>query len=82
MIKDFKYLIGCIIVCLYVGELGNFICIFNWYDYVLKFFGKIVLDYLKDGGYDVIVIGKINDIYDGEGVIEVVCMKSNMDGMD
>ncbi len=36
----------------------------------LKPFGKTVLDHLKDGGYDVIAIGKINDIYDGEGVTE------------
>ena len=37
---------------------------------------------MKDGGYDVIAIGKINDIYDGEGVTEAVRTKSNMDGMD
>lgn len=82
LIKDFKYLIGRIIVWLYVGEFGNFIRIFNWYDYVLKLFGWIVMNSFKDSGYDVIVIGKINDIYDGEGVIEVICIKNNMDGMD
>lgn len=37
---------------------------------------------MKGGGYDVIAIGKINDIYDGEGVTEAVRTKSNMDGMD
>lgn len=37
---------------------------------------------LKDNDYDVIAIGKINDIYDGEGVTEAVRTKSNMDGMD
>ena len=37
---------------------------------------------LKDNGYDVIAIGKINDIFDGEGVTEAIRTKSNMDGMD
>ena len=30
---------------------------------------------LKDNGYDVIAIGKINDIYDGEGVTEAYVLK-------
>ena len=37
---------------------------------------------LKDNNYDVIAIGKINDIYNGEGVTEAVRSKNNMDGMD
>src|SRR5699024_6694970 len=37
---------------------------------------------LKDADYDVIALGKINDIYDGEGVTKAVRTKSNMDGMD
>lgn len=37
---------------------------------------------LKNNGYDVIAIGKINDIYDGEGVTEAIRTKNNMDGMD
>lgn len=82
LILDEKYMVGCVIVCLFVGEFGNFICILNCYDYVLKLFGCIVMNELKDSDYDVIVIGKIFDIYDGEGVIELFCMKFNMDGMD
>lgn len=73
---------GCIIVCLFVGELGVFVRMLNCYDYVLKLFKLIVMDVLKDGGKDVIVIGKIFDIFDGEGVMEFICMKLNMDGMD
>jgi phosphopentomutase len=37
---------------------------------------------LKDGGLDVIAIGKISDIYDGEGVTQSLRTVSNMDGMD
>ena len=37
---------------------------------------------LKDAGYDVLAIGKISDIYDGEGVTKSLRTVSNMDGMD
>ncbi|MRG13049.1 phosphopentomutase, partial [Escherichia coli] len=54
----------------------------NRHDYALKPFGRTVMNSLKDNGYDVIAIGKINDIYDGEGVTEAIRTKNNMDGMD
>src|SRR5690606_34802203 len=37
---------------------------------------------MKDSGLDVIAIGKISDIFDGEGVTESLRRVSNMDGMD
>ncbi|MBV5138930.1 phosphopentomutase, partial [Staphylococcus chromogenes] len=80
--KDPKYLIGRIIARPYVGEPGNFTRTSNRHDYALKPFGQTVMNALKDDGYDVIAIGKINDIYDGEGVTEAIRTKSNMDGMD
>ncbi|EHT3676604.1 phosphopentomutase [Staphylococcus pseudintermedius] len=80
--KDPKYLIGRIIARPYVGEPGNFTRTSNRHDYALKPFGKTVMNTLKENDYDVIAIGKINDIYDGEGVTEAVRTKSNMDGMD
>ncbi|EJE4550300.1 phosphopentomutase [Staphylococcus pseudintermedius] len=80
--KDPKYLIGRIIARPYVGEPGNFTRTSNRHDYALKPFGKTVMNRLKENDYDVIAIGKINDIYDGEGVTEAVRTKSNMDGMD
>lgn len=80
--KDPKYLIGRIIARPYVGEPVNFTRTSNRHDYALKPFGKTVMNTLKENDYDVIAIGKINDIYDGEGVTEAVRTKSNMDGMD
>ncbi|MCT1927404.1 phosphopentomutase [Staphylococcus pasteuri] len=80
--KDPKYLIGRIIARPYVGEPGNFTRTSNRHDYALKPFGKTVMNSLKENNYDVIAIGKINDIYDGEGVTEAIRTKSNMDGMD
>lgn len=80
--KDPKYLIGRIIARPYVGEPGNFTRTSNRHDYALKPFGITVMNTLKDNDYDVIAIGKINDIYDGEGVTEAIRTKNNMDGMD
>ncbi|WP_353436913.1 phosphopentomutase [Staphylococcus coagulans] len=80
--KDPKYLVGRVIARPYVGEPGHFTRTSNRHDYALKPFGPTVMNTLKDHDYDVIAIGKINDIFDGEGVTEAVRTKSNMDGMD
>lgn len=80
--KDPKYLIGRIIARPYVGESGNFTRTSNRHDYALKPFGKTVMNELKEANYDVIALGKINDIYDGEGVTQAIRTKDNMDGMD
>lgn len=80
--KDPKYLIGRIIARPYVGQPGSFTRTANRHDYALKPFNKTVMKSLQDGGYDVIAIGKINDIFDGEGVTKSVRTKDNMDGID
>jgi len=80
--KDPKYLIGRIIARPYIGEPGNFTRTSNRHDYALKPFNKTVMNSLEDGGYDVIAIGKIDDIFDGEGVTKSIRTKNNMDGMD
>ena len=80
--KDDPYMIGRIIARPYVGEPGNFIRTPNRHDYALDPFGKTVLDSLKDAGKDVIAVGKINDIFNGQGITEAVRTKSNMDGVD
>lgn len=80
--KDPRYLIGRIIARPYIGEPGNFTRTSNRHDYALKPFGRTVMNELQDAGRDVIAIGKINDIYDGEGVTKSIRTKDNMDGMD
>ncbi|MBC6974301.1 MULTISPECIES: phosphopentomutase [unclassified Bacillus (in: firmicutes)] len=79
---DEKYMVGRVIARPFVGEPGNFTRTPNRHDYALKPFGRTVMNELKDSNYDVIAIGKISDIYDGEGVTESLRTKSNMDGMD
>lgn len=80
--KDDPYMIGRIIARPYVGEPGNFTRTSNRHDYALDPFGNTMLDSLKDADYDVIGIGKINDIFNGQGITEYVRTDSNMDGVD
>lgn len=79
---DEKYMVGRVIARPFLGEPGAFKRTSNRHDYALKPFDRTVMNELKDGGYDVIAIGKISDIYDGEGVTESLRTISNMDGMD
>lgn len=77
------YALGRIIARPYIGtSSSNFTRTSNRHDYALKPFGKTVMNSLKEANYDSIAIGKINDIFDGEGVTEVIKTKSNDDGMD
>lgn len=77
-----EFLVGRIIARPFVGEPGNFIRTTNRHDYALKPFGRTVMNELKDAGKAVIAVGKISDIFNGEGVTESVRTVSNMDGVD
>lgn len=78
---DEKYMVGRVIARPFVGEHGNFQRTPNRHDYALKPFGRTVMNELKDADYDVIALGKIDDIYDGEGVTEAIRTTDNADGM-
>ncbi|MCQ9209865.1 phosphopentomutase [Granulicatella seriolae] len=80
--KDDPYMIGRIIARPYLGEVGAFKRTSNRHDYALDPFEQTTLDFLKDKGLDVIAIGKINDIFNGQGITEFIRTKSNMDGVD
>lgn len=77
-----EYKVGRVIARPFIGEPGHFKRTTNRHDYALKPFNRTVMDELKDAGYDVLAIGKISDIFDGEGVTESLRTVSNMDGMD
>jgi phosphopentomutase len=79
---DEKYMVGRVIARPFVGKPGEFTRTPNRHDYALKPFGRTVMNELKDQNFDVIALGKISDIYDGEGVTQAIRTKSNMDGMD
>jgi phosphopentomutase len=66
----------------FVGEPGNFTRTPNRHDYSVTPPDKTVMNRLKDAGLASIAIGKISDIYAGEGVTKSLKTKSNMDGVD
>lgn len=77
-----EFLVGRVIARPFVGEPGNFIRTTNRHDYALKPFDRTVMNEMKDAGFDVMAVGKIEDIFNGEGVTESVRTVSNMDGVD
>lgn len=80
--KD-EWKVGRVIARPYVGrKKGEFKRTSNRHDYALKPYGKTALDALKAAGYDVISVGKINDIFDGEGITESNKSKSSVHGME
>ena len=80
--KD-EWKVGRIIARPYVGRRkGEFKRTSNRHDYALKPYGKTALDALKAAGYDVISVGKINDIFDTEGITAAHKSKSSVHGME
>ena len=67
---------------LYRKKKGEFERTSNRHDYALKPPMKTALDVLKDHGLDVISVGKIKDIFDGEGITEAYKSKSSVHGME
>jgi phosphopentomutase len=76
------YMLGRVIARPFTGIPGSFQRTPNRHDYALKPFSPTVMNALVDGGYDSIALGKISDIYDGEGVSKALKTVSNQDGMD
>lgn len=76
-----EYMVGRIIARPFIGENGVWERTPNRHDYALKPFARTVMNGLKDTGYECIAIGKISDIYDGEGITKAIRTISNDDGM-
>ena len=81
-LKD-EWKVGRVIARPYLGmKKGEFKRTSNRHDYALKPYGRTTLNVLKDNGFDVISVGKISDIYDGEGITESNKSKSSVHGME
>ena len=77
-----EWRVGRVIARPYVGKKrGEFKRTSNRHDYALKPTGPTVLNALKGAGYDVISVGKINDIFVGEGITESNHSESSVHGM-
>ncbi len=78
-----EWRVGRVIARPYVGRRpGEFKRTSNRHDYALKPYGKTCLDALKAAGLDVISVGKIFDIFDGEGLTQSNRSKSSVHGME
>lgn len=80
--KD-EWKVGRVIARPYVGKKqGEFKRTSNRHDYALKPYGRTVLNVLKDQGLEVLAVGKIDDIFVGEGVTSSYKSKSSVHGME
>ncbi|WP_289284891.1 phosphopentomutase [Parablautia intestinalis] len=80
--KD-EWKVGRVIARPYVGKKkGEFKRTSNRHEYALKPYGRTALNALKDAGLSVISVGKIFDIFDGEGITESNKSKSSVHGME
>lgn len=78
-----EWRVGRVIARPFVGESADtFTRTSNRHDYAIAPYGETVLDHLKESGYDVISVGKINDIYSGHGITEAFKSKNNSNGME
>ncbi|MDD6482853.1 MAG: phosphopentomutase [Lachnospiraceae bacterium] len=78
-----EWRVGRVIARPYTGKKrGEFVRTSNRHDYALKPTGATALNTLKNAGYDVISVGKINDIFAGEGITESNRSKSSVHGME
>ncbi|GKZ01945.1 phosphopentomutase [Paraclostridium bifermentans] len=66
----------------FVGQPGAFERTSNRRDYSLSPFEDTVLDNIKNSNLDVIGVGKIEDIFNKQGITEAIHTKDNMDGVD
>ena len=78
-----EWKVGRVIARPYIGrKKGEFERTSNRHDYALKPSGETVLNMLKDGGFEVVSVGKIADIFAGEGITEAHKSKSSVHGME
>jgi phosphopentomutase len=78
-----EWRVGRVIARPYVGKKpGEFVRTSNRRDYALKPTGPTVLNALQEADYDVIAVGKINDIFVGEGITESHHSDSSVHGME
>ena len=77
-----EWMVGRIIARPFIGtNKDNFERTPNRHDYALSPSDTTVLDVLKQSGYDVISIGKINDIFNTMGITKAIKSKSSVEGM-
>ncbi|ANE48027.1 phosphopentomutase [Paenibacillus swuensis] len=77
-----EFSVGRVIARPYIGSPGAFKRTPNRHDYAVVPPSKTVMNGVQEAGYDSISVGKINDIFSGEGVTASYPTKSNLDGIE
>lgn len=77
-----EHAVGRVIARPFIGEYPNYTRTANRHDFSVAPPNKTALDFLKDSGFDVIAVGKINDIFAGKGITKAIPTVSNDDGMN
>ena len=74
-----EWRVGRVIARPFTGKPGKFKFTNERQDYAVKPPKKTVLDFLKEHNYSVIAIGKISEIFDGEGITKTMKASTNID---
>ena len=74
--------VGRVIARPFTGEYPNFTRTSNRHDFSMEPPAVTMLDQLSEKDFDVIAVGKINDIFVGKGVTEAIGTKNNADGIE
>ena len=77
-----EWKVGRVIARPYIERDGQYIRTSHRHDYALSPFNKTVLDLLKENQKDVIAIGKIEDIFNGNGITQSYHSNSSIHGME
>ena len=73
--------VGRVIARPFSGTSGNYTRTTDRKDFSLKP-GDTMLDIIKNSGNNVMAVGKIEDIFDKQGITEAIHTKNNMDGVE
>ena len=74
--------VGRVIARPFTGTKGNYSRTPHRHDFSLLPLGDTILDSIKNAGYHVMGVGKINDIFAGQGVTDVLTVANNNVGVD
>ncbi len=77
-----EHAVGRVIARPFVGAYPNFTRTTNRHDFSLVPPRDTMLNYLKNNKFDVISVGKINDIFAGSGITETTRTTGNTNGME
>ncbi len=77
-----KHGVGRVIARPFVGGDGKYTRTANRHDFSLEPAGDTMLDMIRKAGLDTVCVGKISDIFAGQGVSEAIFTHSNKEGME